>query len=103
MPFLGATEWQAAIRHFFAKPDDIVLGRESARAAGERFACWVVAVLDRHPTGTVAIVAHGTVISLFVARYNAVEPVALWERLGMPSFAVVALPGFELTEVVPDV
>jgi broad specificity phosphatase PhoE len=103
VPFLGAAEWHAAIRHFFAKPDEFVLGRVSARAAGERFARAVVAVLDRHPTGAVVVVAHGTVISLFVARFNAVEPLSLWERLGVPWFVVVSLPGCGMTDIVPNV
>ena len=103
VPFLGAAEWRARIRRFFAKPDELALGRETARAAGDRFARAVTAVLDRHPTGNLAIVAHGTVISLFVARSHAVEPFELWEQLGMPSFVVVVLPEFELTQIVPEV
>ena len=103
VPFLGADEWRAAIEGFFANPADLVLGRETATAAGDRFARAVAAVLDRHLTGNVAIVAHGTVISLFVARFSAVEPFALWKRLGMPSFVVLAAPGLELTEIVPNV
>ena len=81
----------------------MVLGRESAIEVGERFARAVASVIARHERGNLAIVAHGTVISLFVARHNAIEPFALWQRLGLPSFVVVSVPTFVLVEEVAEV
>jgi broad specificity phosphatase PhoE len=103
VPFLGADAWREAVGRFFANPKALVLGRETARAAEDRFARAVANVLDRHPIGNPAIVAHGTVIGLFVARHNAIDPFSLWKQLGLPSFAVVRLPGFGLAEVVSEI
>ena len=39
---------------------------------------------------TIAIIAHGTVITLFVAAHNPhVPPYPLWEHLGTPSFVAL--------------
>jgi broad specificity phosphatase PhoE len=35
------------------------------------------------------IVAHGTVISLFVASLTGISAFSLWAELGLPSFVVV--------------
>jgi probable phosphoglycerate mutase len=102
VPFLAAAEWRERVRGFFAEPDALVLGRETATAAGDRFTRAVAAVLARYQTGDLAIVAHGTVISLHVARYNPIGPFVLWEQLGLPSFVVLSVPRFELREVVTD-
>jgi hypothetical protein len=48
-------------------------------------------------------VAHGTLISLYVARAAGVEPVPLWQRLGLPAFVVLALPARSLVAVVESV
>lgn len=45
------------------------------------------------------VVAHGRVMSLFVARRNALDPYDLWERLGLPSFVVLDLPNYGIVEV----
>ncbi|MBX6342603.1 MAG: histidine phosphatase family protein, partial [Thermomicrobiaceae bacterium] len=66
---------------------------ESADEAHARFSAAIDRALARHPTGTLAVVTHGTVMALFVARATGQEPFALWrrlQRLGTP--AVVALP-----------
>jgi predicted nucleic acid-binding protein len=45
----------------------------------------------------------GTVIALFAAARTGVEPLTLWQRLGLPSFVVLALPNMALTEIVEQV
>jgi broad specificity phosphatase PhoE len=46
-------------------------------------------ILERYADENVAVVVHGTVITLFVARYAEVEPFGFWKRLGLPSFCVL--------------
>jgi broad specificity phosphatase PhoE len=46
------------------------------------------------------ILTHGTVLSLFVSRATGMEPFALWNRLGLPSFVVLRFPQLELVSVV---
>ncbi len=74
-------EFQARFRRFFAEPGQVVVGEESADDAHRRFANAVGAVLKVNPQPSVAIVAHGTVISLLAARANGLDAFALWDRL----------------------
>jgi broad specificity phosphatase PhoE len=88
---------------FFAHPAELVFGRETAAAALTRFQAAVTAVLSQRPQGNVLIVAHGTVITLFVAACAGVEPISFWHRLGLPSFVVLSLPDLVLRRTVPEV
>lgn len=105
-PFLGNEEFQQAARDLFANPDEPVWGNETAEQARARFEGAVRKVLDEREEQVVTIVAHGTVISLFVATYNDVDTYALWQSLGLPSFCVLTVPGFGMREstynLIPD-
>lgn len=74
-------DFQADIRRFFAHPDEVVSGEESAKDARIRFGNAVKAAMGANRQDTVAIVAHGTVISLLVAQLNEVEVQTLWQSL----------------------
>jgi broad specificity phosphatase PhoE len=101
--FLDPAAWQAAMAAFFAEPDRLVFGAETAAQAGARFAAAVEAVLARHPAGDLAVVAHGTVIALYVAQRAGLPAHAFWQRLGLPGFVVLALPAGAIVEVVATV
>lgn len=103
VPFLGAAEFVRGVATFFEHPDGLVFGAETAHQACDRFASAVTNVLEVRQEGNGAIVAHGTVISLFVAMRAGLEPFALWKTLGLPSFVVLSLPGWDLLEVVEDI
>jgi broad specificity phosphatase PhoE len=96
VPVLAPAAWQDAMAGFFALPDQRVLGRESATEAADRFAAAVARVLAEVPTGNLAIVAHGTVMSLFVARHGGGDAHAVWRRLAMPCALVLDEPSFRL-------
>ena len=102
VPFLGDEEFGWAARSFFERPDEVVWGNETARQAESRFESAVRNVLDEREERVVAIVAHGTVISLLVARYNDLDAYALWRSLGLPSFCVLSAEEFQLRETVPN-
>ena len=74
-------------------------GDETANQAYHRFHQAVTTSLARHPHDTVAIVAHGTVMALFVAHAAGVDPFAFWQRLDLPAFVVLALPEMELLAI----
>jgi broad specificity phosphatase PhoE len=74
--------FESTVARFFAEPDKLIFGEESAHAAGDRFSRAVAAAIDSCRDQTLAIVAHGTVNALFVARHNDVEQFVLWRRLG---------------------
>jgi 2,3-bisphosphoglycerate-dependent phosphoglycerate mutase len=90
VPYLGRPDFEAAIRRLFAEPDTLVLGQETATQAYTRFAGAVGRALVAHPDGDVALVTHGTVMSLYAERHAGVEPFAFWQALTMPD--LVALP-----------
>ena len=102
-PFVEAVEFQAAVASFFDRPDELVMGRETASQAEMRFGEAVQRLLIGHTTGNVVIVAHGTVITLYVAQHAGVEPMPLWRRLGLPSFVVLSLPDLDMLDVVERV
>jgi broad specificity phosphatase PhoE len=93
------------VEAFFRRPGDLVLGRETADDAGDRFDRAVGEVLAKYPDGNVAVVAHGTVIALFLARHCGVRPFAVWRAMGLPSYAVLGVggEGFALEERVDRV
>jgi broad specificity phosphatase PhoE len=90
--WMGDRAFQAAAALFFRQPDDLVFGLETARQAEQRFAAAVGQVLARYPAGNLAIVTHGTVLTLFVARHNQVDRYAFWRSLGLPALVALTLP-----------
>lgn len=94
--WLTEPAFDRAIAGLFAHPERRVFGAESAVEAERRFASGVADALATCPDDSPAIVAHGTVISLFVAARADVDPFALWRRLGLPSVVVLSLPHFRI-------
>ena len=97
----GALEQRVAA--FFAQADALVFGQETAAVARLRFQAAVADVLAQTPQGTVVIVAHGTVITLFTAAHTGLPPLPLWHRLGLPSFVVLTVPDLRLVTMVERV
>jgi broad specificity phosphatase PhoE len=90
----------SAVADFFARPSQLVLGRESAHEALARFETAVAAVVAG-TTGNLAIVTHGTVLSLLAASHlPGTRAFDLWRRMQLPSYLVFDLPGFALIETV---
>lgn len=100
VPFFAShADFQAAVAHFFAHPDELVLGEETANQAQTRFAQSVDGVVARHPKTNVAIATHGTVMSLYIAHATGWQPFPIWQRLGMPAFVVLSLPERKLISI----
>jgi broad specificity phosphatase PhoE len=92
--------FEQAVTAFFMRPDELVFGEETASQAGARFDAAVQTVCAAHPGQTVAIVSHGTVITLFVARHAGIAALPFWKRLGMPAIVALSLPDLGLLEVI---
>jgi broad specificity phosphatase PhoE len=97
--FTDRAGFDAVMRDFFARPGERVFGQESADEAHARYASAVQRVLER-AQATVAVVSHGTVMTLLIARRNRIDPFPLWRSLGLPSAAVLSLPELRLLEVI---
>lgn len=100
VPFLSDDDFRAAVSKFFSNPSDLVMGRETAHQASERFHLALLASTAKYRSESIVVVTHGTVISLFTAKMTGIEPYPLWERLGLPSFVVLTWPEVALREVV---
>jgi broad specificity phosphatase PhoE len=97
VPFDNTELFHRRIRRLFDEPDQVVYGTETADAAHLRFEQAVRAVEAAQPTGTLIVVAHGTVISLLVARANGFDPFPFWQALGLPEAVVVDRGTFTLS------
>ncbi|PNY82209.1 histidine phosphatase family protein [Deinococcus koreensis] len=91
-------DFEAEIARFFQHPDQVVSGEESAEGARSRFGNAVNAVLAANGQDTIAIVAHGTVISLLAAQANRLDPLPLWRSLGLLGVLTLDVPGLRLRE-----
>jgi broad specificity phosphatase PhoE len=101
-PFVafGATEqFIERVTRLFETPADLIMGSETADQAHSRVAHAVSDVIEQHPTGNLAIISHGTVMTLFIARAAGLDPVPFWRRLGLPAYALPSLPTCRLLEV----
>jgi broad specificity phosphatase PhoE len=87
--FLSKGEFQMFGRAFFENPAMLVFGNETADECHLRFERAVYSVLNQYGGKTIVIVAHGTVISLFVSRLMGTHGLPLWSELGLPSFIVL--------------
>ena len=103
VPHMRSGEFISHMELFFRRPRELVLGSETAEQATARFEAAVDEALARHAEGNVAIVSHGTVLALFIARHGDRKPFELWREMGLPSFAVLLAPEMKLESVVAKV
>jgi broad specificity phosphatase PhoE len=89
-------ELKARIRRFFDEPSALVMGTETAEAAGRRFEAAVRALLAESGDAVAAVVTHGTVLTTLVARHNPIQPFAFWDSLTVPSVVVLDGATFRL-------
>ena len=79
------TEFENTIKQFFARPDELIFGNETAVQALVRFRTAVISQIEAYPTDTLGIVSHGTVMTLLATDSNAIlNPFVFWQRLLMP-------------------
>lgn len=117
--FLSDAGFEAAVARFFERPEELVMGAETAAQAADRFTAAVDALMeepagqgdrgsqralavDEAGEGATVVVAHGTVIALYLARRAGLDGHATWKRLGLPSYAVLDWPGGGLLALVGD-
>lgn len=95
VPFLP--DFRARVAALFARPDERVLGEESGAEARARFVHALDDLLAAWSwPGPPCVVAHGTVLSLYLAERLGLDPMSLWDRLRCPSLIVVTGDDLEL-------
>ena len=98
--FHDSEDFDNAVHSLFDNPSELVFGRETADEAHQRFSEALESFLRGYEGRNLAVVAHGTVISLFAARNAGADPYALRKRLSTPSYVVITLPELQLIEVM---
>ena len=99
-PFRTRQEFEARVSRLFEQPAELIFGQETADQAHRRFANAIDDVLATETHGNLAVVTHGTVLTLFVARAAVLDPFPFWKRLGLPAFVVLSLPDLSPEVVV---
>lgn len=94
--YTSQEKFHASMARFFAAPNQLIFGLETAHQAQMRFSAAIQRLLQAHPDQTLAVVAHGTVITLFTAQTNPIEPFSFWQSLTLPALVVVSLPDCKL-------
>ncbi|MBD2516164.1 histidine phosphatase family protein [Nostoc sp. FACHB-973] len=98
--FVEEKKFFETLEAFFATPDKLVMGLETATQAHQRFLEAVENIIAKTPHGDVMIVAHGTVMTLFVAGCTGTEPFQFWRQLGQPMAIVLLLPDFNSLKII---
>jgi len=90
-PFYSHEEFNSLMQEFFAYPNELIFGKETAAQALERFRESVNSMLKHQDDEGRVIVSHGTVISLFVSWLTGENAFNIWKNLGLPSFVSLDL------------
>jgi broad specificity phosphatase PhoE len=99
VPFLESKEaFVTAVARFFNNPDILVFGNETANQTFERFDMAVHHLIATYPGDTLAIVTHGTVLTLFLSHYNQFAAFPFWQNLQLPDAYIVTLPDMHLIQ-----
>ena len=98
VPFYEDPEkFKAEIKKAMEMPDAIVFGEESFAAAQKRFVKTIGIILKEHSEKqTVAIVTHGTVLSLFLEHLTRIKAYKFWHIMNLPQFYVWNLDEMQL-------
>jgi broad specificity phosphatase PhoE len=103
VPQLRTAEFISMMELLFRRPNELVLGEETAVAALSRFRSALDEVLAEQAEGNVAVVSHGTVIALLLEKLSGRRGFDVWRAMKLPSFAVLSLPGLGLDRLVETV
>ena len=103
VPQMRTPEFISTMELLFRRPNDLVLGKETAVAALSRFRSALDEVLGEHPEGNFAVVSHGTVIALLLEKLDRTRRgYDVWRAMKNPSFAVLSLPGMGVERIVNE-
>ncbi len=101
--FVDQERFESQVHDFFEHPDQLVMGRETASQACERFSKALMSIETEYHNKSIVVVSHGTVITLFVERITGQEPFSFWKKLDLPSFVVFSLPKYKLVAAVESI
>ena len=91
-------EFHAAIRVAMNQPDQVVFGEEAFNDARHRFTAALGRLIDTYHSETLAVVTHGTIMSLLLGHASEQDTFEIWRSLSMPAFAVFT-PNLDLLDL----
>ena len=103
VPHMRSRDFISMVELFFRKPNERVLGSESAAEALTRFTTAIDEAIASHAEGNIAVVAHGTVIALYLAANSQRNGFELWRAMGLPSYAVLNLPDRAVDQILEKI
>ena len=101
--FLEQKKFEASVAQFFNRPDLLTFGNETANQAHHRFSRAVVGIIEKYSDKNIALITHGTVLTLFVSRLVGIEPFPFWKDLKLPSWVVLSHPDLGLRNVCKSI
>ncbi len=94
--YMDAAAFKTQIARLLTERDQLVFGQETGLQAQHRFTEAVIHLLDYYPNDTLALVTHGTIMTLFVSAFNDLDSVAFWCNLTLPDFLLLDNISFRL-------
>lgn len=88
-PYTDAATFQSKMRLLFSEWERLHFGSETAAEAQRRFSTAIETVLTLYPEPVIAVVAHGTVISLYAASLLKRDAFELWQSLDCGDWLVI--------------
>jgi len=83
-------DYEMVIARLFAEPETSIAGMEPAAQAAERITRCLKGLVASHPEQTLAVVSHGLILTLFLARLeNRWPTVAEWRAIPFTGLAVM--------------
>lgn len=98
--FVQEKKFLETLEAFFATPDKLVMGLETATEAFKRFQQAVENIIAKTPDGDVMIVSHGTVMTLFIASCTNQAAFQFWRQLEQPMAIALPLPELNSLEII---
>lgn len=99
--FENKADFETAVTTFFARPDELVFGGETAVQATGRITQAINRLLQANQDATLALVSHGTVLTLFICQHNPeLSPRQFWQALTLPCAFILTLPEMKLVKSV---
>lgn len=100
--FQNSDEFREAIRAAMLSPNRLLYGEESFTEARLRFSRSLFQLVTANPNKTLAVVTHGTIMSLLLGYAAGLDTYKTWTALDMPAYAVLT-PNLDLLDLKTSV
>ena len=96
---LSPEAWQIMVASLFKSPSECIFGLETANQALERFSRAIYSIMEKQQGRSLAVVTHGTVMSLYYRALTGEDAYQFWCHLGLPAFYTVSWPDREVLSI----